>query len=224
MHSLTTDTQLTTQLADWHPTGNTRSHQWANQCTASPQALVTPSYWLESVLFIIFIRDIDDEIEYTLNRFAHDTKVSAVDTTEGRDTIQTHLDRLEKCASVNLVRFKKARVQGAAFESQQSHIWLQSGKRTYQEQPCRKEFGGLDGWKAEQETALCSCSPEGQQYFRLHQKRDWPAEQERLLTPFTLPLWGPVCSTACRSGSPTSRKTWSCWSVSRGGPQRWSQG
>ena len=68
----------------------------------------------------------DSGIMCTLSKLADDTKVNgAVDMLEGKDVIQRDLDRLERWAHTNLIKFSRAKCKILHLNGEQSQAQIQ---------------------------------------------------------------------------------------------------
>lgn len=95
----------------------------------------------------------------------------------------------------------------------------QTGHRLYWDSIEGKELVGVGWWKIQHKANL-----EPRKTTWAASKEAWLVEQGWWLSPSSLPSWDPTCSTVFNSKTPNTRRTRSCWSESRGEPQRWETG
>jgi len=72
---------------------------------------------------------------------------------------------------MNIMKFNKAKCKILHLDWGNPQYQYRVGGQRDGEKPCRKGLGYTDGRKAGNEPPMCTCSPVGQPYSALHQKK-----------------------------------------------------
>lgn len=158
----------------------------------------------------VFRNDLDDGTEHTLCKFAGSTKSGEVaDTSDHCAAMQRDLDRPEKWAGRNLMKFRKGKCRVLCLGNNLRH--QKAGK-----QFCRDSLDDPDGHQVEHELGMCPCTQEVRQPPGLHFSR-----LKRGSFPFTHSLVKEIWNARSNSGLPSRRRTSTYWNESGKGPWRW---
>ncbi|PKU34911.1 rna-directed dna polymerase from mobile element jockey-like [Limosa lapponica baueri] len=156
----------------------------------------------------IFVGDIDSGLECTLSKFANDTKLcGAINMLEASDAIQRDLDGLERWACVNLMKFNQAKCKVLQVGQGNPKYKYRLGHKGIESRPEeKKNLWGRCVLTAQKANHILGCI-----------RKSMAIRSREVILSLYSALVRPHLEYCVQLWAPDIRRTWTCWSVSRGG-------
>ncbi|GAB0182870.1 cAMP-dependent protein kinase inhibitor alpha [Grus japonensis] len=163
-------------------------------------------------LFKIFVSNLDRGIKCTLSKFADDIKLCGAEgALEERDAVQRDLERW---AHANLMKFNKAKCKVLHMGQRSPKHNYSPGGEGIESSPEEKDLGVLVDEKLNM-SWQCALPAQKANCILGCMKRSMTSRSREVI----LPLYSALVRLHLEYCiQPNVRKTWACWSKSRGGP------